>query len=63
MRPIIHPGFAHSGTTSLQENIFSQRRDLLYCGIPYGELGGLFSWIKYQEDDFSARGEFRSMCR
>jgi hypothetical protein len=47
--PIIHVGFAHSGTTSLQENLFSKRSDLFYAGLPYGELGGVFSWIKYQE--------------
>ena len=49
--PIIHVGFAHSGTTSLQENIFCKRADIFYAGIPYRELGGIFSWIKYVEPD------------
>jgi hypothetical protein len=48
-RPIIHVGFAHSGTTSLQENFFSRRADLFYAGIPFGDLGGIFSRLKYQE--------------
>jgi hypothetical protein len=47
---ILHVGFAHSGTTSLQENLFSRRPDLYYCGLPYGELGGIFSFIKYSTD-------------
>jgi hypothetical protein len=51
--PIIHVGFAHSGTTSLQENIFSKRTDLFYAGVPYagvrGDLGGIFSLVKYRE--------------
>jgi hypothetical protein len=45
----MHVGFAHSGTTSLQENIFSKRTDLFYAGVPYGDLGGIFSWVKYRE--------------
>ena len=49
--PIIHVGFCHSGTTSLQENLFSRRSDLFYAGVPYRELGGIFSYIKYQDTE------------
>jgi hypothetical protein len=49
-KTILHVGFAHSGTTSLQENLFSRRPDFYYCGLPYGELGGIFSFIKYNSD-------------
>lgn len=49
--PIIHVGFAFSGTTSLQQNLLSRRADIFYAGIPYSDLGGVFSWIKYQEPD------------
>jgi len=48
--PVIHAGFGHSGTSSLQENFFAQRSDLHYCGVPYSELGGIFSSIKYTDD-------------
>jgi hypothetical protein len=50
MAAIIHPGFGHSGTTSLQDNVFSQRSDLLYRGVPYNELGGIYSAIKYRDE-------------
>jgi hypothetical protein len=50
MLAIIHPGFGHSGTTSLQDNVFSQRGDLLYRRVPYNELGGIYSAIKYQDE-------------
>jgi hypothetical protein len=50
MRSVIHPGFCHSGTTSLQKNFFSRRPDLCYGGIPYSEMGGLFSAIKYHDN-------------
>jgi len=49
--PIIHVGFGHSGTTSLQENIFRKRIDIFYAGIPYAELGGIFTFIKLQEPE------------
>ena len=49
--PILHVGLGHSGTKSLQRNIFSRRSDLFYAGIPFGELGGIFSSIKYQEPE------------
>jgi len=49
-RPILHPGFGHSGTTSLQVNLFSGRDDLLYCGASVPEHGGILSRIKYLEE-------------
>jgi len=48
MRPILHVGFAHTGTSSLQQNLFSKRDDILYCGLPHSLLGGIFSNLKYQ---------------
>ncbi len=62
MRPIIHPGFGHSGTTSLQRKFFSRRPDLFYCGDPYGRLGGIFSWIKYQDEQTYDRDLTRRHC-
>jgi len=60
LRPIIHVGFGHSGTTSLQVNVFTKRPEFFYAGIPYGELGGIFSCIKYQDiheyDPVTVRG-------
>ena len=53
MSAIIHVGFAHSGTTSLQQNLFLRRSEFLYCGLPYGEIGGIFSELgdrKFQDD-------------
>jgi Sulfotransferase family len=46
----IHVGFANTGTTSLQQNFFSTRSDLLFAGEPYGERGGIFTAIKSIED-------------
>jgi hypothetical protein len=68
LRSIIHPGFGHSGTTSLQRRFFSRRPDFLYCGSPYGDVGGLFSKIKYQDEPFfdveQLREEYMSfMCK
>jgi hypothetical protein len=50
-RPIIHVGFEHSGTRSLQQNIFSKRSDLFYAGVPYCNFGGIFSFVKYLEPE------------
>lgn len=58
---VLHVGFAHSGTTSLQQNIFSQRPDIFYCGIPYGDLGGIFSNIKYRDSGFDAESVAREV--
>jgi hypothetical protein len=61
--PIIHVGFAHSGTKSLQQNIFSVRPDLFYVGIPYEELGGIFSGIKYLEPEAYSYAATSRHCR
>ncbi|MDP2804063.1 MAG: hypothetical protein Q8O26_19505 [Phreatobacter sp.] len=50
-KPLIHVGFAHTGTTSLQENIFQRLPNVFYAGIPYSTLGGIFSYIKYLDFD------------
>jgi hypothetical protein len=60
--PIIHVGFGHSGTTSLQDNIFSKRSDIFYAGIPHGELGGIFSWMKYLEPERYDQAETARLC-
>lgn len=49
MKILIHAGFAHSGTTSLQKNFFSSRPDIFYGGIPYNKLGEIFSFIKHSD--------------
>jgi hypothetical protein len=49
-RVILHVGFGHSATTSLQHAFFRQRDDIHYAGLPYGNAGGLFSHLKYTED-------------
>ena len=59
---MIHVGLGHSGTTSLQENIFSRRPDLHYAGIPYGDLGGIFSWIKYCEEEQYDHERVAGLC-
>lgn len=61
--PVIHVGFAHSGTTSLQENIFSKHPDIFYAGIPYGDIGGIFSWVKYQEAEHYDHAETARLCK
>jgi hypothetical protein len=63
MRPVIHVGFAHSGTTSLQETLFSRRRDIFYAGVPYSDLGGLFSWIKYLDPERYDHAAAERHCR
>jgi hypothetical protein len=62
MRSIIHPGFGHSATTSLQRQLFSRRPDLFYCGNPYGVLGGIFSWIKFQDSHEFVADAVRRLC-
>jgi hypothetical protein len=61
-RPVIHVGFGHSGTTSLQENIFSKRSDLFYAGVPYGALGWLFSTVKYLEPELYDHAATTTLC-
>jgi len=48
-KTLIHVGFAHSGTKSLQKNFFQKVDSIFYAGVPYKELGGIFSFIKYNE--------------
>ena len=47
---IIHVGFTNTGTTSLQLNFFSRRKDIFYAGQPYHERGGIFSNLRDVED-------------
>ena len=47
---ILHVGFTNTGTTSLQQNFFSQRDDIFYVGYPYGERGGIFTLLRHAED-------------
>ena len=61
--PILHVGLGHSGTKSLQRNIFSTRPDLFYAGIPFGELGGIFSSIKYLEPEQYDRIATARLCK
>ena len=55
MRTLLHVGFGHSGTKSLQLNIFKKTPAIFYVGIPLTHYGGILSNIKYLEDeDYSA---------
>jgi hypothetical protein len=50
-RVLMHVGFGHSATTSLQTQFFSQRPDIFYFGNnDYRSAGGFFSHLKYLED-------------
>jgi len=54
MKSLIHVGFGHSGTKSLQLNIFQKHSKIFYVGIPLTHFGGIFSSIKYLEhEEFS----------
>lgn len=46
----------------MQENIFSRRADLFYAGIPYRELGGIFSSIKYQDAEHYNHAAMARFC-
>ena len=59
---ILHVGFGHSGTTSLQENLFSKRDNLFYCGLPYHHFGGIFSAIKYADELDYKEAEIENLC-
>src|ERR1700733_4287318 len=59
---LIHVGFAHSGTTSLQENFFARRPDIFYC-TSVGDFGGIFSYIKYEEDAARADRALEHFCK
>jgi hypothetical protein len=49
VKTLIHVGFCHSGTTSLQENFFARRPDIFYRSS-FGDCGGIFSYIKYEDE-------------
>ena len=49
-RVVLHVGFAHSGTKSLQQNFFSSKPGINYVGIPYDMWGGIFTQIKMLEE-------------
>ncbi len=59
---ILHVGFGHSGTTSLQENLLSKRDNLFYCGLPYHHFGGIFSAIKYADELDYKEAEIENLC-
>ena len=61
IRTLLHVGFCHSGTTSLQQNFFASRRDIFYCGST-GDHGGILSLIKYEEDWPSVERKVRVLC-
>ena len=64
LRPLLHVGFAHAGTTSLQQNIFLRKPEtIFYAGIPYDALGGIFSNIKYQDPDDFDRVATWELCQ
>jgi hypothetical protein len=59
---IIHVGFANTGTTSLQQNFFAQREDIFYVGQPYGERGGIFTFIRHAEDFKYDETQVSNLC-
>jgi hypothetical protein len=62
--PVLHVGFAHCGTTSLQQNIFLRKPEtVFYAGVPYDELGGIFSYIKYHDPDAFNRAATWELCQ
>ena len=58
---LIHVGFGHSGTTSLQQNFFARHRDIFYC-TSTGDHGGILSFIKYEEDWPAVEREVKAHC-
>lgn len=62
-RVLLHVGFGHAATTSLQLNFFSQRDDLFYAGVPYAEAGRFFSYLKYLGDWELDAAELMAFCR
>jgi hypothetical protein len=63
-RTLLHVGFCHSGTTSLQKNLLERRDELFYCGQPYGLRGGIFSDIKYKPNyPLYDRARIKELCR
>ncbi|MFO0796780.1 MAG: hypothetical protein U0804_04830 [Gemmataceae bacterium] len=62
-RVILHVGFAHSATTSLQYEFFGARDDVFYTGLPYAEAGGFFSHLKFTDDHLLDPAEMLRLCR
>ncbi len=62
-RVLLHVGFGHSATTSLQTQFFAQRPDLFYLGHPNNIAGGFFSFLKYQEDYLHDPKQMFELCR
>jgi hypothetical protein len=60
-RTLLHVGFCHSGTTSLQQNFFARRSDIFYC-TPVGDCGGIFSYLKYEEDTALVEHRVQELC-
>jgi hypothetical protein len=61
VKTLIHVGFCHSGTTSLQQNFFSRRRDIFFCSS-FGHYGGILSYVKYEEDWTSVERHVEALC-
>jgi hypothetical protein len=62
-RVTLHVGFGHSATTSLQHAYFAGRDEVFYPGLPYGDAGGFFSYLKYTEDHRLDPAEMLRLCR
>lgn len=61
IKTLIHVGFCHSGTTSLQENFFARRPDIFYRSS-FGDCGGIFSFIKYEEEEAQTERTIEQLC-
>jgi hypothetical protein len=62
-RVILHVGFGHAATTSLQHGFFGNRDDLHYLGLPYSDAGGFFSYLKYADDGHVPPADMLGWCR
>lgn len=62
-RVILHVGFGHAATTSLQHGFFGKRDDLHYLGLPYADAGGFFSYLKYADDGHVPPSDMLGYCR
>ena len=62
-RVVLHVGFGHAATTSLQHGFFGHRDDLHYLGLPYRDAGGFFSFLKYADDGHVPPADMLGWCR
>lgn len=62
IKTLIHVGFCHSGTTSLQENFFARRPDIFYRSS-FGDCGGIFSYIKYEDEGALTERTLQQLCK